>query len=590
MIRYSLFTKIVLLIIIMLIPVVFLYSYSNKMATDTVVSELNKSSSNQLAFFQSQVNTSIDELSSWTNLLIHDPDIESFKDIYLDSDYLNLDLINQVKRVQNKLSIQESSSNWRSSLTFYSPSMERMITEGNAKRYDSDELREEIKPGWQVEKVRRLNSEQYLFSWYTVSPYSAQDPAEDAYSIVKIEFDSTNIQDMLDRFKSNGRRDPFYYKPGTGVIYNRTQDIAQSNKLLTQLKFPEMNNVDYRTVELDGHIYSVHTVLSQATGWYLVDYIPLTDVLAPIEKSNQLFYGAVGTLLLMSFLAAYLLYVQVQIPVKSLIRGFQRLKMGDYSVRVVPKGRNEFSFLSERFNSMVEQIQELFENVYLEQIQVKEARLKQLQSQINPHFFYNCFSFITSMAKLGKMDAVVAMSHNLSRYYRYTTRQEKELVSLREELEFVVAYLKIQKMRMNRLDYVIEIPEEMLDQSIPPLVIQPLVENAVIHGIEQSQDAGFIRIEACQDPNGMMRIVVEDDGLGITESRLQELRSCLTKAMDENSGCGLWNVNQRMQLRYGDSSYLSIDTSTMDGFRASIQWENTSRNERNDHNHGHLVG
>ncbi|MCM3783066.1 sensor histidine kinase [Neobacillus mesonae] len=589
MFRYSLFTKIVLLIIIMLIPVVFLYSYSNKMATDVVVSELNKSSSNQLAFFQSQVNTSIEELSSWTNLLIHDPDIESFKDIYLDSEYLNLDLINQVKRVQNKLSIQESSSNWRSSLTLYSPSMDRMITEGNARRYDEEELRQAIKPGWQVSRVSRANSDQYIFSWYTVSPYSAKDPVTDANSIVKIEFDSTNIQDMLDKFKSNGRRDPFYYKPDTGVIYNRTQEIEQSSKLLTQLTFSEMNDVDYRTVEMDGHIYSVHTVLSPATGWYLVDYIPLSDVLAPIKESNHLFYGAVGSLLLMSFLAVYLLYDQVQIPVKGLIRGFQRLKMGDYSVRVVPKGRNEFSFLSERFNSMVEQIQELFEHVYLEQIQVKEARLKQLQSQINPHFFYNCFSFITSMAKLGKMEAVIAMSHNLSRYYRYTTRQEKELVSLKEELEFVVAYLKIQNMRMSRLEYVIEIPEEMLELSIPPLVIQPLIENAVIHGIERSANSGFIRVAGSQS-DGLLRIEVEDDGIGISAEKLGALREQLKKPMDEHCGCGLWNVNQRMQLKYGESGHILVEPSLMGGFKASILWMDKSRKEGKENVDGHLAG
>ncbi|WP_211747631.1 sensor histidine kinase [Paenibacillus sp. Marseille-Q4541] len=573
MFRYHLFNKIVLLIVVMLIPVVLLYSYSNKMATDVVVNELNRSSSNQLAFFQSQVNTSIDELSSWPILLIHDPDIESFEDQYLDSEYLNLDLINQVKRIQNKLSIQESSSNWRSNLSLYSPSMKRMITEGNARSYDKSELERANSPGWQVRKVTTGNSERYLFSWYTVSPYSAKDAVKNASSIIKIEFDSTNIQDMLDKFKSNGRRDPFYYKPGTGTIYNRTADLTRSNELLTQLDFTQIKDVDYRTVELGEDVYSVHMVLSPATGWYLIDYIPLTDVLAPIKQSNQLFYGAVACLLFMSFLAAYLLYVQVQIPVRDLMRGFQRLKRGDYTVRLDPKGRNEFSFLSERFNSMVVQIQELFEHVYLEQIQVREARLKQLQSQINPHFFYNCFSFITSMAKLGKMDAVVAMSHNLSRYYRYTTRQEKDLVPMKEEIDFVLSYLKIQKMRMSRLDYVIEIPDEMLEQLVPPLVLQPLIENAVIHGIERSLESGFIRVTGFVE-EGMLCLQVEDDGLGLDDEGLDRLRSQLSRPMDEHSGCGLWNVNQRMQLRYGEKSYLSVEKSPMGGFKASIYMDN----------------
>lgn len=569
MFRYHLFTKIVVLIVVMLIPVVLLYSYSNKMATGVVVDELNRSSSNQLVFFQNQVNTSIAELSSWPNLLIHDPDIESFENQYIESEYFDLEIINQVKRIQKKLSIQESSSNWRSSLTLYSPSMRRMITEGNASSYDINDIKQATLPGWQVRRDSIGNNERYLFSWYTVSPYSAKDAIESARNIIKIEFDSSNIQDMLDKFKNNGRKDPFYYKPGTGVIYNRTADVERSDELLTQLDFTEMKDIDYRTVNLGDDVYSVHSVLSPVTGWYLIDFIPLTDVLAPIKQSNQMFYGAVACLLFMSFLAAYLLYVQVQIPVRDLMHGFQRLKRGDYTVRLEPKGHNEFSFLSERFNSMVVQIQDLFEHVYLEQIQVREAKLKQLQSQINPHFFYNCFSFITSMAKLGKTDAVVAMSHNLSRYYRYTTRQEKDLVPLKEEIDFVLSYLKIQKMRMSRLDYVIEIPEELMDQLVPPLVLQPLVENAVIHGIERSADAGFISITGSVE-DGQICLQVEDDGLGIDDEGLIDLQGRLTRPMDEHSGCGLWNVNQRMQLRYGERSYLSVGKSPMGGFKGSI--------------------
>lgn len=576
MFRYHLFTKIVILIVVMLIPVVLLYSYSNKMTTKVVVNELNRSSSNQLDFFQSQVNTSIDELSSWPILLIHDPDIESFENQHLESEFLNLDLINQVKRIQNKLSIQESSSNWRSSLTLYSPSTKRMITESNSRTYNISELDQANLPGWQVRKVKSGNDERYLFSWYTISPYSAKDAVKNARSIIKIEFDSTNIQDMLDKFKSNGRRDPFYYVPGTGTIYNRTADIERSNELLKQLDFTNMKDVDYRTVKLGEDIYSVHTVISPATGWYLIDYIPLTDVLAPIRDSNRLFYGAVACLLFMSFLAAYLLYVQVQIPVRDLMHGFQRLKLGDYAVRLQPKGRNEFSFLSERFNSMVVQIQELFEHVYLEQIQVREARLKQLQSQINPHFFYNCFSYITSMAKLGKTDAVVAMSHNLSRYYRYTTRQERDLVPMREEIAFVISYLKIQKMRMSRLDYVMEIPEDMMDQLVPPLVLQPLIENAVIHGIEKSADACFIRVSGFED-QGRMCLQVEDDGPGMDDEELKVLQGRLARPMDEHSGCGLWNVNQRVQLRYGERSYISFGRSPMGGLKATIYIDNIKK-------------
>lgn len=569
--RTNLFSKMVILILIMLIPVVLLYWYSNHKTTAVLRDELNRSNSNQLEFFQNQVNTHIELLSSWPNLLIHDPDIASFRRIYADSKYFDLDTINLVKRIQNKLSIQESSSNWTTKLYLYSPTLGRVISERDAGYYDQQTLRGNISSGWNVRKTQEGQDDKFIFSWITVSPYGISDPAANAQTVIKLEFDSDNIRDMLDKFKDDGRHDPFYYREETGVIYNRTSDRALTGQLMDKLAIDKLKDVDNRTVVINGEPYMVNTVKSSTTGWYLVDYMPLSAILKPIHQSNILFYSAMICLLLMSFAVAYLLYVQVQVPVKQLIRGFQRLKQEDYSVRITPKGRNEFSFLSERFNSMVAQIQQLFEHVYLEQIHVREARLKQLQSQINPHFFYNCFSFITSMAKLKRVDAVVAMSHNLSRYYRYTTRQERDVVPLTEEIEFVTCYLEIQQMRMDRIRFKIDLSEDLLRQEVPPLIVQPLVENAVIHGIEADAEAGEIRVSG-EQRNGMMILTVDDDGQGMDELARQMLLHKLTGGMDQEMGCGLWNVNQRLQLRYGEQAGISVTESPLGGLRVTLSW------------------
>jgi len=187
---------------------------------------------------------------------------------------------------------------------------------------------------------------------------------------------------------------------------------------------------------------------------------------------------------------------------------------------------------------MVAQIQSLFENVYMEKIHVREARLKQLQSQINPHFFYNCFSFITSMAKLNNQQAVIAMSKNLSQYYRYTTRQERDLVPMIEEIDFVQNYLEIQQMRMSRLNYNIHLPETIKSILIPPLIVQPLVENAVIHGIERYSSAGLITITGWYK-NDQWFLSVEDDGKGMEPEALTRLQQSLSEPLGEEMGCGL---------------------------------------------------
>ncbi|WP_238996621.1 sensor histidine kinase [Paenibacillus pinistramenti] len=573
LLKLNFFTKIVLLIVVMLIPIIVLYFYSNRTTKNVLGSELNKSNANQLAFFQSQVDTNLDIVASWPNLLSHDPDVQSFQDIYLQDHYLNLDQINLVKRIQNKLSLQESSSNWKSTLSVYSPSLNRLVTESDTSSYDQKALELLLGSGWQVEPYQSGEEKRFRFSWYTVSPFSSLSSPGEASLIVKVEFDSSNIQDILDRFKSDGRRDPFYYNPVYGEILNRSADKKLTSQLVKDLEDQSelLQGAENRTVRIEGQQYRVYIDRSAATGWYLIDYLPLSEIMKPISDSNRLFYTSVGALLLMSLMVAYILFSQVQLPLKQLVRGFQRLKTGDYTVRMNIKGDNEFGYVSLRFNSMVEQIQQLFENVFMEQLRVREARLKQLQSQINPHFFYNCFSFITSMAKLKRNDAVIAMSHSLSRYYRYTTRQERDLVSLAEELDFVTNYLEIQKMRMSRLSYDIRLPEELRKLSIPPLVIQPLVENAVLHGIEPHAEADRVEIMVSKH-GGQIQVVVDDNGGKVTEDKLESMRESLRGPMSEEMGCGTWNVHQRLKLRFGEEAGLTFAESPLGGVRAVLFW------------------
>lgn len=568
--KVNLFTKIVLILVVMLLPIMGLYFFSNRTSTDVLRDELNDSNTNRLVFFQNQVDANISSISLWPNLLIHDPDISVLRDTFnFAGGPLSLDMITLINRIQKKLSIQENSSNWKSSLYIYSPVLGRVVSSNDVDSYDDTDLKQRMKQGWQVIEDQ---DGQYRFSLFTATPYNAFNRPENANLIIEVQFDSRNIALMLDKFKSDGRRDPFFYKKDVGVIYSSSANRKVAEELIGFLESHGTMELSNQTVTLDGKRYLVNTQRSDTTEWNLIDYIPLNDVIGPIRDTNRMFYITVGSLLLMSSVLAYVLYAQVQAPLKQLVSSFHKLKMEDYSVRLKPKGRGEFGFVFMRFNSMVTQIQELFEKVYLEQIHVREARLKQLQSQINPHFFYNCFSFISSMAKLKNNSAIVAMSENLSHYYRYTTRQERDFVSLSEELDFVGSYLEIQKLRRNQLKVSIELPPRLRKIEIPPLIVQPLVENAVLHGIEERSGEGLIQLTV-SEVQGQYRIIVDDNGRGMDEAGRRELARRLSAPMDDKTGCGLWNVNQRMQLRFGDKSGLSIEESPFGGLRVTLYWQ-----------------
>ncbi|MDQ6419481.1 histidine kinase [Paenibacillus sp. LHD-117] len=575
--KFNLFKKMMALILVMLIPIMGLYVYSNQTSTEVLREELHQSSRDQLRFFQHQVDTTIQSISLWPNLLLHDPDISELKDIFeKKSPYLDLDTMMLIKRIQQKLSIQQNSLNWISKLMIYSPTLERVITASGVYDYNHADLKKRLQQGWQVRTVKGADGEAtHYFSLITVSPFSSFHKPEAANLIIEVEFDSGNIRRMLDTFRGDGERNPFYYKEETGIIFNSVSDESFAEALTEKLRFDaesdDTSTPDYQIIDLDGESFLVNAERSSTTGWMLVDYLPLSDVLMPIKKSNLLFYTSAAALLIMSLLVVYLIYAQVQVPIKQLVTSFRKLKNEDYSVRLKPKGDTEFSFLFTRFNAMAAQIQDLFGRVYLEKIHVKEARLKQLQSQINPHFFYNCFSFISSMAKLQNYPAIIAMTQNLSDYYRYTTRQEREFVALSEELELVGNYLDIQQMRMKRLSYEVYLPPWLRQQRIPPLVIQPLVENAVLHGIEPHLDAGRIVIRA-EERDGGFAITVDDDGQGIVDADMLELQMKLARPMDEEMGCGLWNVHQRLHIRYGPHAGLAFSRSPLGGLRVTLTW------------------
>ncbi|MBO9597379.1 MAG: cache domain-containing protein, partial [Cohnella sp.] len=301
--KVNLYTKIVLILVVMLLPIVGLYFFSNRTSTDVLRNELNDSNTNRLVFFQNQVNANISSISLWPNLLIHDPDISELRDTFdFSGGSLSLDMITLINRIQKKLSIQENSSNWTSSLYIYSPVLGRVVSSNDVSSYDDAELKQRMKQGWQVIGDQ---DGQFRFSLFTATPFNAFNRPENANLIIEVRFNSRNIVEMLDKFKSDGRRDPFFYKKDVGVIYSSSANRTIAEELIGLLESHGTMELSNQTVTLDGKRYLVNTQRSDTTEWNLIDYIPLNDVLGPIRETNRMFYVTVGSLLLMSCVLAY---------------------------------------------------------------------------------------------------------------------------------------------------------------------------------------------------------------------------------------------------------------------------------------------
>lgn len=440
--RFSLFAKINCLIILLFIPIIIMYTFSNNVTYDVVSKELQVSNTKQLTFLSSQIDSRINQMMDFTLILSRDPNVRAFNGLNIWAD--RYDQMQTRYVIQEKMVLQSGVADiWPARYAVHSQQNKDVISNYNrAFGYDEDYLKRNMSGKWtygdhSLESKDELKS----FYWFYTDSLAQPGMLTGSNLVIEASFSYENIQNMLDTYKEGGQGDPFLYHKGNSPILNRSADKQLSEELIRYLDKHSPENTTQDVVKLNGKNYLVSSVKSSYLDWNLIDVVPLYQILKPISLSQDLFYISMILLFVMGISASILLYRNVQYPIKKLIKGLRRVQRGDYSVRLHNEGRNEFSFLFHRFNDMSHQIQDLIENVFNEKIRAREATLKQLQAQINPHFLYNCLGYIINMAQMKDEDAVVSMAYNLSAYYRYTTRMERETASLDEEIKLLVNYL-----------------------------------------------------------------------------------------------------------------------------------------------------
>lgn len=293
------------------------------------------------------------------------------------------------------------------------------------------------------------------------------------------------------------------------------------------------------------------------------------DDMKGVESNIRALSTMTGTVIFITvliILAASLLFSETIVrPVTRLHKNLVRVKEGDYTVRVHVETRDEVGDLCDAFNGMAEEIDRLVNRVYSVELKEKEAAIKALQAQINPHFLYNTLDMIKSMAELYGALQVSEMIMALSKLFRYATHTDGVLVTIREELENLSSYMTIVGARFGgRIVFAARVPEELLAEPIVKVCLQPLVENSISHGLGRGRSGGRIAVTVKKE-DGIMTVTVEDNGGGIQPERLAEIRGRLERRerVEEESGrgnVGLKNIHDRIRLYYGDAYGIVIDS------------------------------
>ncbi|WOO37953.1 histidine kinase [Anaerocolumna sp. AGMB13020] len=314
-------------------------------------------------------------------------------------------------------------------------------------------------------------------------------------------------------------------------------------------------------------------------GLELVSYYPLKEMMRPVSNINRITGSLLVVLLLIGLIFMLLYYNNILLQLRILTGKLKQVEGGNFTAQIMALPNNEFGYVFRQFNRMVTRISQLIESTLKEQQLRNQAELRQLQLQIHPHFLYNSLSYIVTVAD--QPEAVTEMAVHLSSYYRYCTKN-KTITTIGEEVSYAKAYLAITAMRKD-LEYSIEVSKDLYDKRIIPLILQPIIENAIEHAIEERENARHIYVKVYELGSGALCFEVSDDGDGMTEEEIDALFKRLSKKeREEEESVGLWNVNQRLINYYDESAGLRFGKSIWGGLMVSFTIDVLPKEMEND--------
>ena len=359
-----------------------------------------------------------------------------------------------------------------------------------------------------------------------------------------------------------GKSGYLFVQDGSGEIV-----YAPVNETVYRIR-PEWVSAAPGIHTIGGERYQLLLAHSEITGWGTVGVFRMGEPLQPVLSLRKYTIVVAVVAILLATAMSLSFSASFTGPISKLRRLMGEAERGNLDVEFdAERYTGEIHQLGGSFNSMMDNIRDLLNLVYREQQEKREAEIRTLQAQIKPHFLYNTLDTIRWMAEEHEADEIVRLVSALTRLFRISLSRGREIISLADETDHVRSYLYIQKVRYeDKLNYEIDVPEELLALRVNKLILQPLVENAIYHGIKQKRGAGHILVQARREEDRLI-LRVEDDGAGMTQEKCDLLNAELSRpaGMEYDHGYGIFNVNDRIRLSYGKDYGLRYEINASGG-------------------------
>lgn len=388
--------------------------------------------------------------------------------------------------------------------------------------------------------------------------------------VVFIDLNYNAIIDLCDQNSIGDKGYVFILDQDGNIVYHPSQQQLY-NELQTENIDTVMNADSDIVVTGEGDDEKIYTLShSETTGWTIVGCVNMAELLKDSREANNIYVMTAIVLVAIAMILSSFIARSITLPIQKLRDSMKKVQEGDFKAAdVVIPSQNEIGSLTTSFNAMTHRIEELMEENVKEQEQKRKIELKALQSQINPHFLYNTLDSIIWMAEGKKYEDVVLMTASLARLLRQSISNEDETVLIGQEIQYVKSYLTIQKMRYkDKLEFEINVDPFINSVHIVKLVLQPIVENAIYHGLKYKESKGLLTVTGYQKNQNAV-IEITDDGVGMDEETLNHIFE-KHKVNYRSNGVGVYNVQKRLCMYYGKEYGLHYESEPGHGTTVTV--------------------
>ena len=363
------------------------------------------------------------------------------------------------------------------------------------------------------------------------------------------------------------------------IIDESLEILVHSNKekigtLLNEIKDVDklfQNDEGYFVQEMDNQKYLLVYCTSKPTGWKIMQLIPMDSLSMEIKEFNKIFFTILIVIIAVVLIFSLFISRMISEPIKKLTKLTNEVEKGNLNVKADIRNKDEIGGLGRSFNRMVTKLQELIETIYEQEQKKKQIEIEMLQAQIDPHFLYNTLGSIRWMAVIHNVQSINDMITSLIKFLKLRLSPKGTLITLKEEIDSLEQYIYILNVRYNNgIKFACNLPEELKNYRIIRFLLQPFVENAIIHGIKPKGGVGNISIDCCTE-DGKVKISILDDGIGMDAEQADYLmNSCNTGGNKLHNSIGIRNVVERIKLHYGEEYGINIESEKGFGTKVTV--------------------